>query len=583
MKVISFLLTMLISTSALANSMADHYSTEEQFAKGVTSEVQSRPNYTVNASDYCNSQDIACNSELNSPAYRGASDARITNDATSEYFSNSQAQDIQTNFNSGRADPRQDPAYTHALVGQENAFEITHGMSNDYVDCNTGQVCHENLEDQFCHIPTNNPVPCLNQPYIIATTGTINWVSVASSNPSPGWSFYTYDVFPSVLSVPSVVERVVISNFIVTDGSTRIFINGHLVHSIDTDTYIWNATASFTPNLAITTSPLIIEVSYNGSERAPLIAVANMYEPIKIQLNSQQHDVGWRYSCSGLPSECQETTTTCVEGAETRYWEGVYTYLPCWKYQTTYHCDFDDSCGDLTDTTILDQTCSLNIEGVCVEQAITREVSTLECVDQNLQCGTSTFCLDGDCYNPNPTQSSQQEFNESVSGLAGLSAAGENLTDPPTIFQGTAMSCTLPFLGFSDCCQESGWGQDLGLAQCSESERRLADARYQKLTVRVGSYCASSTIFGCTRRKERYCVFDSKLARIIQQDGRRQIGRTFGSARSPNCAGLSPEELQGMDFSQMDFSDFYSDLNSNADIPNPLEIQNRIQQSVGVN
>ena len=59
------------------------------------------------------------------------------------------------------------------------------------------------------------------------------------------------------------------------------------------------------------------------------------------------------------------------------------------------------------------------------------------------------------------------------------------------------------------------------------------------------------------QRKAGYCVFDNKLARIIQYQGRSgQLGIGFGGASSPDCRGITVDELQKIDFNAMDYSDF---------------------------
>jgi hypothetical protein len=50
---------------------------------------------------------------------------------------------------------------------------------------------------------------------------------------------------------------------------------------------------------------------------------------------------------------------------------------------------------------------------------------------------------------------------------------------------------------------------------------------------------------------------------LIQENGRRQIGRSWGSPENPDCSGLSPEELSRMDFSTIDFSELFEDIRSN--------------------
>ncbi|MCC4820360.1 type-F conjugative transfer system mating-pair stabilization protein TraN, partial [Vibrio lentus] len=55
---------------------------------------------------------------------------------------------------------KSDPAMRFALLGQENAYEITHGLSNAYVDCDSGSQCVIDNITKQCHRPTHNPVPC---------------------------------------------------------------------------------------------------------------------------------------------------------------------------------------------------------------------------------------------------------------------------------------------------------------------------------------------------------------------------------------------------------------------------------------
>ena len=69
------------------------------------------------------------------------------------------------------------------------------------------------------------------------------------------------------------------------------------------------------------------------------------------------------------------------------------------------------------------------------------------------------------------------------------------------------------------------------------------------------------------------------MARIIQEQGRPQIGRGFGSAKKPDCSAITPEEMQQMDFSKIDFKDFYGDMQNNTNLPNMDEIKARIQST----
>ena len=51
-----------------------------------------------------------------------------------------------------------------------------------------------------------------------------------------------------------------------------------------------------------------------------------------------------------------------------------------------------------------------------------------------------------------------------------------------------------------------------------------------------------------------------KLARIINEQGRLQVVKGWGSARSPDCSGFSIAQLQALDFARMDLTEFYASI-----------------------
>ena len=116
------------------------------------------------------------------------------------------------------------------------------------------------------------------------------------------------------------------------------------------------------------------------------------------------------------------------------------------------------------------------------------------------------------------------------------------------------------------------------LLSCDQSDQMVAMRKSTQLCHYLGSYCSSKFLGACVEKKESYCCFNSRLSRIINEQGRGQIGKGWGSAKSPNCTGFTPEELQSLDFGQMDLTEFYADIQTK-----PLDtaairsaIQNRI-------
>jgi len=205
-----------------------------------------------------------------------------------------------------------------------------------------------------------------------------------------------------------------------------------------------------------------------------------------------------------------------------------------------------------------------------------------------LLCGGDYICKSGDCDDANGAGSSG--FDTAVAKLAGLASAAENVRDANSTidvraFTGRAMSCRKAFAGFSNCCKDSGWGQDAGLSACNSDEMAIGKAKAKKITVSVGERCDHQGLGACIQKSQGYCVFDGKLARIIQEQGRRdQLGVRFGSGDNPDCRGISVPELQSINFDLINFSDFYEDLIKNQRVPDTSaqvqQIKDRIAAQV---
>ncbi|HHZ8707039.1 TPA: conjugal transfer protein TraN, partial [Klebsiella pneumoniae] len=128
---------------------------------------------------------------------------------------------------------------------------------------------------------------------------------------------------------------------------------------------------------------------------------------------------------------------------------------------------------------------------------------------------------------------------------------------------------------------DGGWGQDVGLARCSSEEKALAKAKKDKLTVSIGEFCSKKVLGICLEKKRSYCQFDSKLAQIVQQQGRNgQLHIGFGGASSPDCRGITVAELQGIDFNELDFTNFMEDLINNQKIPDNSELTEKTKARI---
>ncbi|EHK7649075.1 conjugal transfer protein TraN [Escherichia coli] len=93
----------------------------------------------------------------------------------------------------------------------------------------------------------------------------------------------------------------------------------------------------------------------------------------------------------------------------------------------------------------------------------------------------------------------------------------------------------------------------------------------------VGTYCKKKIpLLGCVQKATSYCCFNSKLARIIHEQGRPQLKNFngWGDAGSPQCRGFSPDEFQALDFSKIDLSEYVEDMVKKA----TDEIQSNVNQ-----
>ena len=101
-----------------------------------------------------------------------------------------------------------------------------------------------------------------------------------------------------------------------------------------------------------------------------------------------------------------------------------------------------------------------------------------------------------------------------------------------------------------------------GLLSCEQAEQILAMKHDKRLCHGVGSYCSVRIplVDLCIETTETYCCFNSRLARVLNEQGRAQLQRSWGSAKHPECSGFTLAELQALDFSRMDLSEFYAEI-----------------------
>ncbi|WP_336819712.1 MULTISPECIES: type-F conjugative transfer system mating-pair stabilization protein TraN [unclassified Cedecea] len=304
-------------------------------------------------------------------------------------------------------------------------------------------------------------------------------------------------------------------------------------------------------------------------------------------------DVVWNESCPFSKSEGTLKKTECIEPGSTKtvVVDGVSYPVTqaCWKYKDTYMTQAADNgtCKTYMNNpacTLASRTCAFTAEdgSGCLHEYATYSCET-RTSGQVMICGGDTFCLDGDCERAQ--NGKNNDFAPVVSALAALAAAGKDVAAINSVnvraFTGSAKFCKKFAAGFSNCCKDGGWGQDVGLARCSSEEKALGKAKENKLTVSIGEFCSKKVLGVCLEKKRSYCQFDSKLAQIVQQQGRNgQLHIGFGKASSPDCRGITQTELQQIKFDKLDFSNFFDDLQKNKKIPDNDTLTKRVREEI---
>lgn len=129
----------------------------------------------------------------------------------------------------------------------------------------------------------------------------------------------------------------------------------------------------------------------------------------------------------------------------------------------------------------------------------------------------------------------------------GFSQAMVAAFNPATIAVGVAVYFAMEYL----------------MKACDQTSMETAMAAGSGYCHEVGTYCKKKIpLLGCVQKATGYCCFNSKLARIIHEQGRPQLKNFngWGDAGSPQCRGFSPDEFAAINFAEIDLSEYVEDM-----------------------
>ena len=273
---------------------------------------------------------------------------------------------------------------------------------------------------------------------------------------------------------------------------------------------------------------------------------------------------------------CRILYSTTLQGPSTKKIKGEKISYDSWKRQVFFNCEgsISDKCQRLRDhgAVLVSKKCIKETEyGECELWEKTYDLGK-----KAAQSLTTVTFEENDLYGLSEIETPEYEKNTDLSQAAAilstfsdmeteLQSSGESVDESKAkVFRGTAQKCSRSFLNnvLYDCCQKlSGFAVKSKLAACSEKEQCLSQNRFSGKCHFVGT---KSTKLG-TETEQVYCCFPTKLARLVHEQGRQQLGLSWGSADKPACRGFILKELQKIDFSSLDLSEITEDLGIDKD------------------
>ncbi|OYW85166.1 MAG: conjugal transfer protein TraN, partial [Sphingobium sp. 32-64-5] len=302
----------------------------------------------------------------------------------------------------------------------------------------------------------------------------------------------------------------------------------------------------------------------------------------------------------------------CTEGSETRIIDGVPVTEACWAWKRDYTCHVlsqGNDCSELEangSCTYLRTECLDDPQdGPCkVENRVFKcpTPSGGQSDAPQYICGDDVYCINGDCE-PIVREAST-EFKDALVALHAIDQAGKEFNEADLrVFSGTRETCHKPVFGLINCCAGKTSGllnvgagaaalaggpaaiaalatPFLVLFACSQDEMKLDIKDRMGLCHNLGTYCSSSFLGICSTRRTAYCCFESKLSRILQEQGRVQLGKPWGSPKKEQCIGFTIDEFSRLDLSVMDFTEVYADFMDAAKLPDEVQTMTEIQQKI---
>ncbi|ABC65050.1 conjugal transfer protein TraN [Erythrobacter litoralis] len=320
----------------------------------------------------------------------------------------------------------------------------------------------------------------------------------------------------------------------------------------------------------------------------------NRFTPYAVTTDTEVDTALDESQCTGLGNnaDCALETEICTDSfPQTRIIDGVSVSRSCWEWQRSYSCVTRSAASDCAE--IEDQGTCRFLREECLTDGTPCETweRIYECPLPAGDTGTTQYVCDGDVYCIDGScetieRNANDEFKDAVTALHAMDEArGAFDPDTLTLFRGTRNTCSSKVFGVLNCCKGKGFPLIPGISLlvalgCDREEVLLHERDAQGLCAYAGTYCSKKFLGVCLTKKKAYCCFESKLSRILQEQGRKQLPKPWDKPREEQCEGFTLDEFAQLDLSQMDFSEVYAEFTEAARLPDELETSVLIQQKI---
>lgn len=337
-------------------------------------------------------------------------------------------------------------------------------------------------------------------------------------------------------------------------------------------------TKDIKPFLKAGTNTIRIHHQVGGSGEITLSAYAKRYRGCNVQdAITEACPTGFDRSKAWLSASTCSVPGSTIYLGRTAVTRDCWGWTDSWQYEGQPIYQEDTMCQALRD-----QGCSPNgsvcnassPSGWCQTATMNFKCPIVIPEKTMSVCGDTLVCPGGDCAaeaKPAPVNNTA-DFLQSASYLSMMQDMKSGF-DPNaiTVWKGQFKTCAIDdIIGLNDKCCNSGSGflNDIGVSDCSNDEKAISQAKKDERETLFRAYttCSQQVLGVCVKKVRHYdfCLWPSKLARIVQEQGKAQLGQPINSA----CAGFdldNPNELQMLDWSRIDLSEYYTDVQQKYD------------------